>query len=267
MILREKEVCGALSDQINRFLYVEATSKEIPAVQLLPTGLVYYTVVLGEPGKFCRNADCVTLPKHFIGGPITKPGIQIRTIDNYIHFGIEFHPWSLHESLGLDLEKAENSFLRPDQEVFKSIKSIVTSEVFDFESICKKLEQLMEKSLKPQQTDISRAIRLIAEKRGEITVDKLAEKSGFSERHFRRIFKKSFGISPKVYASVVQLNAALSVLKKYDDSLNLDFAFEGGYYDESHFIKRFKELVGCSPAEFLENPDEFLETYLLKNNS
>jgi len=266
MILEERVIGCELSDQINRFLYVEATSEEIPTVQLLPTGYVYFTVILGVPGKFCRDSDCIKLPHNFIGGPITKPGIQIRTEENYIHFGIEFHPWSMHEWLRLDLGTAENFFLRPDHEFFNRIQSVVKSEKFAFESTSDQLEQLLKREPKPQKTDLSSAIRTIADMRGKVAIDDLAEKSGYSKRHFRRVFKKSFGISPKVYAMIVQLNTALSILKKHDNSINLDLAYEGGYYDEPHFVRRFKDLIGCSPAEFLEHPNEFLDTYLLRNS-
>lgn len=265
MILKERIIDGELSDQINRFLYVKAKSDEVPEVQLLPTGYIYYTLILGERGKFCRNSECTELPRHFIGGQINAPGIFLRPHKNYIHFGIEFKPWALHEWIGLDIEHAENSFIKPKNEFFDLINNVLESEPFNFENSCNQLEQLLIAHKKPKRTPLSQTIRLITSKKGKVTIDELAEIAGFSKRHFRRKFKRAFGISPKAYSKTVQFNSALAILAKNDRSINLDLAFEGGYYDEAHFVNKFKELVGCSPAHFLEKPDTFLETYLLRN--
>lgn len=266
MILEERKAEGRLSEWVSRFLYVEATHEEMPEVKLLPTGAVYFTVVLGETGEFCRGADCVKLPRRFIGGQITTPGLRIQSGQDYIHFGIEFRAWTLHDWLRLDLEKAENNLITPSGELFDRISEIVESSPFVFAAVCEKLEALFSEFSKSDSSRISEAARLIYEKKGKLSTGDLAVKAGLSTRHFRRVFKQAFGISPKDYAKLIQLNAAFEALADNEPPFNMDLVYKGGYFDESHFIRRFKELLGSSPADFLSEPDDFLETYLLRNS-
>jgi len=266
MILEERKAQGRLSEWINRFLYVEATHEEMPEVKLLPTGSIYFTVVLGERGEFCRGANCVKLPRRFIGGQITKSDLSIRTAKNYVHFGIEFRAWTLHEWMRLDLERAENNLIIPSGELFERISEIVESRPFLFKEICEKLEVLFSEFSKSDSTRLSDAARHIYEKKGKLNTGDLAKTAGLSPRHFRRLFKQTFGISPKDYAKLIQLNAAFEALADNKPPFNLDLAYKGGYFDESHFIRRFKELLGSSPTDFLKEPDDFLETYLLSNS-
>lgn len=57
------------------------------------------------------------------------------------------------------------------------------------------------------------------------------------------------GISPKQLSKVIRLQAALKLLINREESLT-HIAYEGNYYDQSHFIKDFKEFTGVRPSDF-----------------
>lgn len=266
MNLEEHRVEGPLNEWISRFLYVEATRKEMPEVQLFPTGAIYFTVVLGEIGEFCSATNCVKIPRRFIGGQITDPDLHLRTGKNYMHFGIEFRAWTLHDWLKLDLENAENNLIQAHGDFFDHISEVVESRPFNFKEVCERLETFFEDFSKTDSCCITEAARVIFRNKGKLNTGDLADAAGLSKRHFRRVFRQAMGISPKNYAKLIQLNAALQALEENKSPFNMDLVYKGGYFDESHFIKRFKELLGSSPTDFLSEPDDFLETYLLRNN-
>lgn len=76
-----------------------------------------------------------------------------------------------------------------------------------------------------------------------------AEEIGFSPRTINRWFTTDIGISPKKLSKIFRFHQALGKLHlKKDKSFYLDL----GYYDQSHFIRDFKEFTGVSPEKYLE---------------
>ena len=100
----------------------------------------------------------------------------------------------------------------------------------------------------------SRTIRLIEEfiearlEHG-INIAELATRRGFSESHFFRVFRRSFGISPHRYLMRRRLSLAQTLLTKTDLRL-ADIALKAGFADQSHFSRSFQQFMGLSPGAF-----------------
>lgn len=95
---------------------------------------------------------------------------------------------------------------------------------------------------------IERSLRMGSGKIGFLTVDQLAELSGFSVRQFERKFKAAIGVSPKRYLRVDRLHRAID-LKTANPSLTWGvIAAETGFHDQMHLVHDFKELGGDSPG-------------------
>jgi len=76
-----------------------------------------------------------------------------------------------------------------------------------------------------------------------------AEIAVFSPRTINRWFTTDIGIPPKKLSKIFRFHKALGKLHlKNDRSFYLDL----GYYDQSHFIRDFKEFTGVSPEKYLE---------------
>ncbi|MBS7020886.1 MAG: helix-turn-helix transcriptional regulator [Firmicutes bacterium] len=83
------------------------------------------------------------------------------------------------------------------------------------------------------------------------SVDMLSENFGYDERQLFRIFKKHYGVSPKVLLNILRLHLCFSLL--FDERKNLnDIIHICGFYDQSHFIKEIKKYTGISPFKLLE---------------
>ena len=79
---------------------------------------------------------------------------------------------------------------------------------------------------------------------------RLAERLGVTARHLRRAFVENIGIAPKDFARSVRLQRAVHMAATSRDWARI--AVDAGYYDQSHLIADFRDLVGITPGAFLK---------------
>ncbi len=84
----------------------------------------------------------------------------------------------------------------------------------------------------------------------EITrVEHLCAVAGYSPRTLQRLFREYVGVTPKWVLQRIRLHeAAERMVEGEGDWASL--ALDLGYFDQAHFIKAFKAVVGRSPAEY-----------------
>jgi AraC-like DNA-binding protein len=97
-----------------------------------------------------------------------------------------------------------------------------------------------------------------------VSIDALARRASMSRRHLERRFKEVVGISPKRLARVTRFQKALHVLEESDPrGRGAVTAATCGYADQSHFIREFRQLAGCSPAEHMLKQGELTGFFAL----
>ena len=81
-----------------------------------------------------------------------------------------------------------------------------------------------------------------------ISMTYLADISGYSTSHFRRLFIDKFGISPKDYLIKKRCQRAIELLKFTNLSCT-DIASQCGFYDASQLTKILKSKYSLTPVE------------------
>ena len=82
-----------------------------------------------------------------------------------------------------------------------------------------------------------------------LSVAKLAADAAMSEVHFRRLFARSFGVSPARYIMRTRIDLAKTLMA--DDSRSLtDISEQCGFSSPSYFIKVFSQITGTTPLKF-----------------
>jgi AraC-like DNA-binding protein len=96
--------------------------------------------------------------------------------------------------------------------------------------------------------EVTYALVRLRATRGAAAIEALAAEVGWSRRHLTARFRESVGLAPKALGRLIRVeHAAQRVL---DGEPLADIAYAGGYADQSHFNRDFRELVGCTPTEF-----------------
>lgn len=85
----------------------------------------------------------------------------------------------------------------------------------------------------------------------DITFSDLCKVAHISRSHLSKLFNKEVGCSFPKYLSRYRINKALEILKKENIQLK-EVANLVGYKDYSHFSKAFKNQVGISPKQYIE---------------
>ncbi len=91
--------------------------------------------------------------------------------------------------------------------------------------------------------------RIIAD-RGITTVDGLVGRLNLNRRTLQRIFGRYVGVGPKWVIRRYRLHEAAERMAAGDVVDWPALALDLGYFDQAHFIKDFKAIVGRAPADY-----------------
>lgn len=123
-------------------------------------------------------------------------------------------------------------------------------------SIYRRVNPMEHASLLVQHT-----ANLLIRSSGKITVEEIAEDTGYTVRYISKSFRTGTGLSPKQFARIVRFQTAISALNDPMGRSLTEISADLGYYDQSHFVREFKDYTGLTPKNYqhqLEN-DQFHE--------
>ncbi|NEP84155.1 MAG: AraC family transcriptional regulator [Okeania sp. SIO3B3] len=84
-----------------------------------------------------------------------------------------------------------------------------------------------------------------------ISLDDLAAHVNLSPYHLLRIFKQDVGLPPHAYLLQRRIDCARQLLRAGFSIA--DVAAHTGFVDQSHFTRRFKKVIGVTPAQYRNN--------------
>jgi AraC family transcriptional regulator len=83
-----------------------------------------------------------------------------------------------------------------------------------------------------------------------LTLRELAAVAHLSPYHFARRFKESTGLSPHRYIIARRIERAKQLLHDDEELTLAQVAARVGFWDQGHFTRHFKRLVGVTPKRF-----------------
>lgn len=94
-------------------------------------------------------------------------------------------------------------------------------------------------------------------KRPEKSIKDIANKVGYSNKHFTHVFKKEIGLSPKKFQRLSRFNQVLQALHTSQRPNYLDLCHDHFYYDQAHYINEFKYFSGKTPLQYEKAKGEY----------
>jgi AraC-like DNA-binding protein len=102
----------------------------------------------------------------------------------------------------------------------------------------------------PQLDVLADVVQTMLEDPAVVRVDELAARHAMSPRSLQRLFRRYVGVSPKWVLQRYRLHEAAERIAEGRDGDWAATALELGYFDQAHFIRDFKALIGASPAQY-----------------
>ena len=106
----------------------------------------------------------------------------------------------------------------------------------------------------PEFSTIDKALTLIENSDEKMAISTIASKVGLNAKTFQRYFQKHMGCSPVEYRRIFRFRSSLKNKLNSAEWKNLtDITYEGGYYDQSYFIKEFRKITHHNPKDFFKS--------------
>lgn len=174
-------------------------------------------------------------------------------------FGVKFHPGGFYPFVKTPLSRFTNravslmDALGVDHMPLES----ALAECEDDAAMVGRVEDFL-RGFKPQPdetiTFINQIVDCIVDDRTITRVDELVRRVGISKRTLQRLFHHYVGVSPKWTIQRYRLHEAAETLSaSAGDAVDWPkLALELGYFDQAHFIKDFKAIIGQTPAQYVK---------------
>ncbi len=98
---------------------------------------------------------------------------------------------------------------------------------------------------------IERAFCLAKAQTPELRVSAICESLGVSRQYLNRIFNDRVGVDFKTFHRILRLRTLTQEVRSNCENDWSDLAVVHGFYDQSHMINEFKDIVGLTPEEFV----------------
>lgn len=231
----------ALATLIEHYWHVSWDLRGLPAQQqeTLPHPNVQYVV---EPGLTA------------IYGVHTGRFIRVLEGQGRV-FGIKFKAGGFFPFYGTSVSDLMDRLLEPSR-LFGDDAARFESEIFaceDIDAMSMVAEHMLlahRPSDDPNVARVSTLVASIVSDRSLTSVEELAKRTGFTKRALQRLFNQYVGIGPKWVINRYRLHEAIAQLQAGTPVVWTELALQLGYFDQAHFIRDFRKLVGRSPAEY-----------------
>lgn len=245
-----------LTDLVKCYWTLENPKQATPHRQtIVPDGCMEMIFHYGDLYKqYLENGNSIVQPRCFVIGQLTQP-LEIAPTGSTGIFSVRFHPNGFLTSASIPIKKMENTAVSLEKLFGKDgteIEQRILSATSTSERI-KTIETFLLKRLQHAETIdyiIQSTITTILTVNGQLSVDELSKKTNINRRQLERKFSSTIGLSPKQLLKIIRLQTTLKLLLNKQFNSLTSLAYEGEYYDQSHFIKDFKEFTGLTPKEF-----------------
>lgn len=202
---------------------------------------------VSEP-VFLDGANTVSRKMGFFGR-VEVMGVRFREGGAYPFLGLPLNELRNERTLSAALERLG---LRRLQAQIQGTESLSTRISLLEEWLIGRLSLGHERSI-----IIPASLAILQKKGWHWSIPDLAQELAIGQRQLERLYQVQVGISPKQYAKLLRVEQARLDLKQLNGQTTTRLGANLGYYDQSHFIREFRDVIGMTPYAYLKRNHKF----------
>lgn len=238
--------------------------------KIVPDGCIEMIFNFGDKIKrYTSQNEFIIQSNAMVMGQRTK-SFDILPIGNVDTFAICFYPLGFANFVKTPLDKLVDKEA-PISDLFgKSVACELEKQITQAKDTQKRIDIIETFFLKRinEKNTVSNIVKSTVDAlftaNGTIPIHVLLKDTLSKRRQIERHFRKQIGISPKQLSRAIRLQTTLNILLNKKSQTLTDIAYESDYFDQNHFIKDFKELVGILPKEILGSENMALSALFYK---
>jgi len=239
---------------VNKIWVLDNTLNEqaVKNKMVLPNGCFNIALVSGNGWEVIIKNRCYKMVTGtYINAQITQKAIiNIKPKTKIIL--IQLHAWSISIFPEYDLTKFRDRIIQIGYENLPFLHNIEPAFYHDVDKVIeltnKNFEELSDNNPERTLTELMCHNTEL----GNEKILKTINGHDYSNRALQIAFKKSTGLTRKQYSKLINLRKTVDYISHpNNETSNLtSIAFKSGYFDQTHFIKIFKEIVKITPKKF-----------------
>lgn len=252
---------------INSYWIINNTTDSTIKGKLIPTNNIDFILNFGDPIKYLiDNESYIIKGCHFCGIQDKPRIIEHRGVIDII--GISFKPQGLYPIIKTPICEFSNKTVTHNNLIdsFQNLINKINSNQIEERLLCIENE-LLKKLDKYLIADdfIEKVINDFMSKGEQIFIKTYCEENNINQKKLERVFYKYIGTSPKKFLVRSKL---LKIIKsnRLDNTISMSkICYDFNFFDQTHFIKSYKSLVGTTPIRQMQKRDIILDILMSYN--
>ncbi len=254
MVYQRFKPSPILIDYIKEFWIIEGEDEITSSQQkIIPDGYPELIFHYKDPYRINISGKWQVQANGLVAGQIRNHFFLESTGQSGM-IGVKMMPTSITKLFGIPMNQLTDSVvdLHSLQSIHSKLGILPKPSLQDKETFIQSFEEKvldLVKDNKYKCLAVDIAVAAISQSHGILSISELCKDIDISERQLERQFSRYVGLSPKFYARIVRFNYIFELMQNKDSTWS-DLVYQSGFYDQSHFIKNFKEFTGEDPTAY-----------------
>lgn len=268
MLFKRFKPSGNIKTYLKESWVFEDSDPSIHRQKIIPDGYCEIIFHYRSPYKINLNGKWEKQSQTLFAGQISRHFFLENTGASGM-IGLKLKPAAPYQLFGLNMDQFKDKVVD-----LKLILGSIDHQMVQFSNPGTPLRERVKLAelwllslLKPDAMRKSKrvmdVVEIIFQQKGLIDIESLSKRIHISKRHLEREFKEVVGLTPKFFCRIIRFNYIFEIMKAGDKSW-IDIALQSGHFDQSHFIKNFKEFTGEEPSQYGFNEKNLANFFLLR---